>query len=213
MHAHPDTNRSALQSFRYQTGGLQRVRCPREGQEERVALRIDLCPAKRRTRLTDDPPMLAEHGGVRIRTELVEQPRRALHISEHERHCPRGQTTAPGGGEVERRVVEQDLLLELLQRLAGVEAELVDEPGARVLVGGECVRLPAGAVEREDQQPGEALAQRVVANEPFELADDLGVAAEREVGLEAQLERGQPQLLEPADLVARERLVLELRKR
>ena len=53
----------------------------------------------------------------------------------------------------------------------------------------------------------------MVADEPFELADDLCVAAEREVGFEAQLERGQAQLFEPADLVARERLVGEVRKR
>ena len=52
----------------------------------------------------------------------------------------------------------------------------------------------------------------MVADEAFELADDLGVTAEREIGFEAQLERSQPQLLEPADLVAGERLVLELRK-
>ena len=49
--------------------------------------------------------------------------------------------------------MDEDLLLEPLQRLARVEAELVDEPRARVLVGGERVGLPAGAVEREDQQP------------------------------------------------------------
>ena len=116
-------------------------------------------------------------------------------------------------GKVERGVLEQDLLLELLQHLAGVEAELVAQRGARSLHHRQRVCLSAGAVEREDREAGEALAQRVITHEPFELADDLCVPAEREVGLQPQLERGQAQLLQPPDLVARERLVLELRKR
>ena len=118
-----------------------------------------------------------------------------------------------GDGELERRVVAEDRLLELLQRLARVEAELVDERGARVLVGGERVGLAAGAVEREHQQAAQALAQRVLAHERLELGHGLGVAAEREVGLEPLLERDEAQLLEPADLVAGERLVAEVRER
>ena len=92
VHAHPDMNQPGPQPLRDQPRRLQRVRSPREGQKERVTLRIDLRAAKRCTRLTHHPPMLPQHPGIRIRTELVEQPRRALHISEHERHRPRGQT-------------------------------------------------------------------------------------------------------------------------
>ena len=44
-------------------------------------------------------------------------------------------------------------------------------------------------------------------DERLELADDLDVAAEREVGLEPALEGGQTQLLEACDRRLRERLV------
>ena len=46
-----------------------------------------------------------------------------------------------------------------------------------------------------------------------ELADHLGMPAGREVGVDRQLDRAQPQLLEPSDLRRRERLVGEVGER
>ena len=40
----------------------------------------------------------------------------------------------------------------------------------------------------------------MVAHEPLELADDVAVAAELEIGLDPLLDRDEPELLEPPDL-------------
>ena len=80
----------------------------------------------------------------------------------------------------------QDRLLESLQRLARVEAELVHQRGAGVVVGGERVGLPASAVERKDQQLPAARAA-AAHGQRFQLRDDLRLAAECEIRLEPQL--------------------------
>ena len=49
-------------------------------------------------------------------------------------------------------------------------------------------------------------------DQPVELADHLGVATRLEVGVDRELGRAQPQLLQPADLGGRERLVGEVRE-
>ena len=97
---------------------------------------------------------------------------------------------------VERRIVAQDRPLELVQLGREVQAELVVERGAR---GGERVErvgLPAGAVEREHELRTESLAKRLFADERLELGHELRVTALREVGLDPQLERLEPQLVE-----------------
>ena len=47
----------------------------------------------------------------------------------------------------------------------------------------------------------------------FQLADQLRVAAQRELGLDALLDGGQVKLLKPGDLALRKRLVRELGER
>jgi hypothetical protein len=49
----------------------------------------------------------------------------------------------------------------------------------------------------------------MLPHERLELGHHVRVAAEREVGREPLRQRGESQLLEPRDLVARERLVLQ----
>src|SRR5206468_618402 len=71
----------------------------------------------------------------------------------------------------------------------------------------------AGAVEREHREAAKRLAQRVVAHEPLQLTGDLRVAAEREVRFEPLLERREAELVQPVDLVACERLLLEAGER
>ena len=63
-------------------------------------------------------------------------------------------------------------------------------------VGLQRVGLPARAVEREQQLGAEALAERVLGHELLELGHEHGVAAERELRVDAQLDRLQPQLAE-----------------
>jgi hypothetical protein len=53
----------------------------------------------------------------------------------------------------------------------------------------------------------------VLADERFELADELGVAAEREVGLEPPLERAEAELLQAESLALRTRRVSKVCER
>ena len=89
----------------------------------------------------------------------------------------------------------------------------LDQRGARLAVGGQRLGLAAGAVQREHALGVQALAQRMRGDQRVELADHLGVAARREVGVDRALGRAQPQLLEPADLGGRERLVGDVGER
>ena len=65
-------------------------------------------------------------------------------------------------------------------------------------VGGERVRLAPGAIEREHQLAAKALAQRLRGDQRLELADEVGVAPERELGLDPLLEGAPAELLEAA---------------
>ena len=53
----------------------------------------------------------------------------------------------------------------------------------------------------------------MLAHQPLELGDELGLTAECEVGVDARLERGQAEFLEAADLGLGERLVGEVGER
>ncbi len=101
----------------------------------------------------------------------------------------------------------QDRLLERPQLRSRHEPELGLERRARVPVRGERVGVPPGAVEREHLLRAQPLAQRMLRDQCVEFADELGMLAEREVGLDAILDGQRPQLLEPADLRLRPRLV------
>ena len=105
-------------------------------------------------------------------------------------------STAAGSGrcstapvEVEPRILLQDRSLERLERRGRVDAELLDQGAPRLLVGLERLGLPARPVQREHQLTAQPLAQRVLRDETLELAHELRVAAEREVGLDPLLER------------------------
>ena len=154
-------------------------------------------------------------GPLEQRAQRRELARAADERERRRRHERPGQRRACASGaarELERRVLGEDLPLELPQRRARLEPELV-ERRPRVAVGLERLGLPARAVEREHQLPAQPLAVRMLGDQRLELADELGVAAEREVGLDPLLERRQPQLLEPRRLDPRERLVVELGQR
>ena len=75
------------------------------------------------------------------------------------------------------------------------------------------VGLPAAAVEREHQLAAQALAKGVLGNERLELGHQLVIATDRQVGVDAILDRRQTKLLQPGDLALRERLVPEVRQR
>ena len=82
--ANPHPDRAGGELFHRLRSGPH---CPRscgERDEERVSLRIDLCSAVSTERLAQDAAMLRERMRVPIRAQLVQQPRRALHVSEEE---------------------------------------------------------------------------------------------------------------------------------
>ena len=71
----------------------------------------------------------------------------------------------------------------------------------------ECLGLASAPVERKHELSLERLPRRVMGDERFELGDEVLMVAEREVGFDSRLQRGQPELFEPRGLDLRERLV------
>ena len=139
--------------------------------------------------------------------------RRHLELAPDERCRGRRQVDGGPARRLELGVLAQDLALELLELRARLEAELLEERAAGVLVGGERVCLPAGAVEREHQLRAQALAVGLLGDEPLQLGDELLVAATGEVALDPLLERRETKLLEPLGLLRGERLVAQVSER
>jgi hypothetical protein len=90
---------------------------------------------------------------------------------------------------LQRRILPQHGALELLERRTRLDPQLLDQGRPRGLVRSKRLGLPAGVVEREHQLPPETLTQRVLGDEVLELAHELGVAAELEIGVDPLLER------------------------
>jgi len=109
--------------------------------------------------------------------------------------------------------VLQDPPLELLQRVARIEAKLLPELCAPVGHHRERVRLAPTAVEGKHEQPAGSLPQRILAHQRLQLGHGLDMTTHLEVGLKAQLERDQPRLLQPADRTRGEGLVAEVEER
>ena len=112
--------------------------------------------------------------------------------------------------ELERGVLREHGALDPLELRARLEAELLDQRLARVLVDLQRLGLPTRAVEREHQLGAEALPERMRRRQRLELRHELGVAAGREPGLDPVLDRRHPELREPGDLGPRERGVGEV---
>ena len=85
-----------------------------------------------------------------------------------------------------------------------LDPELADERPTRLAVLLERFDLAAAAVQRDHQLPAQTLAIRVMGHEPLELAQHVGMSSDREIGIDAVLERGNSQLREAGDLGLRE---------
>src|SRR5581483_4206083 len=123
----------------------------------------------------------------------------------------RGLTRRRGGREC--RILVQDGTLELLQRAARLESELVDEGPSCRPVRLERLRLPARAVEGDHQLAAQPFPERLLRDERLELADEPCMATKREIGVDPLLEGGETLVLEAGDLGLREELVGELGER
>jgi hypothetical protein len=175
---------------------------------EGIALHLDLDPAVASERLAEKLPVARERLDVALAAEVLEQTRRALDIGEEEGDGAARERLRRGySRRLKRHILGEDRLLERSERRAGFDPELLDEHLARLPVGLERLRLAVAAVESEDLLLAQALAQGVLADKRLQLADELGVPAERELGLDPLLDRAQAQLLEAGDLALGEGLV------
>ena len=143
--------------------------------------------------------------------------------------APGGDRTSPGAsmrrprragrrapctrGRRERRVLDEDAPLQVLERSPRLDAQLVGEGPAAGGVALERLGLAAAAVQREHELAAEPLAQRMLVDERLELADELGALPEPEVGLDALLQAGEAPLLQPGDLSLGPLLVGEVGER
>ena len=191
------------------------------GREHVAAVLFDHCP--------EDPVMGAQGRAHRLR-RLLPQAGRALHVGEQERHRPvrpgdhalspheqprlfagrharRGRRLPardgrPGRRPVQSRSMPQDVVLQLGELRAGIEAELVREPVAELLEGGQRVRLAPGPVQAHHQQGPQPFPQRIDGNQPLQLRHQLVVSPERNVGFQPRFHRRDPQRIEALRLVA-----------
>jgi hypothetical protein len=85
VQAHPHPNRATDKSTLAVRSRRDRVRRAGEGDEERISLRVDLDALVLSERRAESPPMLVQCLPIVI-AQLVQQPRRALHIREQQRH-------------------------------------------------------------------------------------------------------------------------------
>ena len=108
---------------------------------------------------------------------------------------------------VERRVLAQDRLVQAAQLGAGLDADLLDQRGARAAVRLKGVGLAARAVEREHALRVQALAQRLLCQQGLDLRQHLAVAPGVEVVVDRDLGRGRAQILQTPDLRGGERLI------
>jgi hypothetical protein len=104
----------------------------------------------------------------------------------------------------------KDRLLELLQRWSRLDPQLLDQRCARIPVCLERVHLPSRPVERKHQMATQPLTEGMRPDQLLNLRDELAMSPERKVGLDALLERGQPQLLQRGDRSLGEWLVREI---
>ena len=96
------------------------------------------------------------------------------------------------------------------QRLARLEAELIDESPPHLLIRRERVGLAVGPIEGEHELRVQPLPERVLAREPLQVGDQVSGVTRRERRVKPILERGEPQLGQPPDLGSREVVVDEL---
>ena len=90
----------------------------------------------------------------------------------------------------------QDPAVELLQRLAGLQAQLVREQAPRRVVDAERVRLPAGPVQREHEVFAQPLPKWVPRDQLIQLRHERGVSPQGEIRANSVLDREQSQLFE-----------------
>ena len=126
----------------------------------------------------------------------------------HRRDCRRD-----GVVQGECRVLREDHPMQRAGLGGRFETPLHVERAARRLVRVERLLLPACPCEREHQETAEAFAVGVLRSERGSIGDHLVVSSELDLGLDAVLERREPELVQPRDLRLEEALEGEVGKR
>ena len=107
---------------------------------------------------------------------------------------------------LEAGVLVEDLVLKLLQRRGRLDPDLVVEHPSESLIGVESLRLTSVAVQGENQESVQPLAERVLRRQCLDLADHVAMASTAQVGLDSILQTAQAQLLEAGGFYLGERL-------
>ncbi len=107
----------------------------------------------------------------------------------------------------------QDAGLELPQGRAGVDPELVDQVVTGLAVSPQGFGLASGPVQGEHKQLPQPLAKGMCPAQRLQLADDLAVMAQHQVGFDAGLGRHQGQVVQVRPLGVSEARVGELIER
>jgi hypothetical protein len=117
------------------------------------------------------------------------------------------------GRQLERRVLPEDRGVQAPELRPGLDPEPLHERVPRPAVDVQRLGLVPAAIEREHELGREALARRVLREQPPQLADDRRMPPGAQVGLHARLQRGDALLLEAPDLGLGERRELQSRQR
>ena len=92
----------------------------------------------------------------------------------------------------------QHLLVQLLQLGTGIGTEFVRDHLTGLGVGLQGLGQPARAVEGTHEQRPQPLPERVLGQEAAQFRDHLGLPPAAEIGIDAQLQGGDPGLLQSA---------------
>ena len=102
--------------------------------------------------------------------------------------------------------------LELLEFATRLDSELLGERPSRISIGLKRFGLASRAIQREHELGAWALPERRFDYHLLELAGQLGVSPALQICLNAVLERHEPKLLQPHDLMLGELRIGELRQ-
>ncbi len=177
-----------------------------EERHDRVADELLDRPAEALQLRPDPGPVRREKRAGVFRVERFRNGREVEQLSDEDRDdLPLLPRPAPASRRRRSRageggVVLEDPAVKRAQLVARFDPELLDERPPHLTVGGERVRLPARAVEREHELGAEVLAEGMLRDQLLELGDQLAGSPEREVGLETILQRSEAKLLQAPDL-------------
>src|SRR5919201_335613 len=164
-------------------------------------------------------PALADHHHQRARAvprsvpALAQPLELAIAPDQHGRRPSVELARQLAGLELEGDILAQDRLVQPAELRAGLHADLIDQQPPRLAVRLQRLGLAPAPIQREHPLAAQALTQRMQGDQRLELRDEVGVTAERQIGVDPPLQGGGALLLEPGDLGLREALVGDVGQR